>query len=84
MMPGGHQQGAEQGEFAGAELNGLIPQGHLAQQDMHLERTDADPLLQTRATAAQQQATAGGQFLQAKGLAQDVIGAGIEQGDHRF
>ena len=51
---------------------------------MHLQGADTHPLLQAGAAAAQQGATAGGQFLKAEGLAQHVVGTGIEQGHHRL
>ena len=51
---------------------------------MDFQGADADPLLQAAATATQQGAAAGGQFLQAKGLAQYVVGTRIEQGDNRL
>jgi len=44
---------------------------------MHLEGADADPFLQTRATAAQQGAAASRQFFEAERLAQHIIGATV-------
>ena len=51
---------------------------------MHLQGPDADPFLQTTATAPQQGATAGRQLFQPEGFAQHVVSAGIEQSHHRF
>ena len=80
--PWGHQQGAEQGKFPRAQLHRLIAQGHLTQQHMHFQRTHADPLLQAIATAAQEAAGPCRQLLQAKGFAQHLISASIEQAHH--
>jgi hypothetical protein len=79
-----HQQGAEQGELPRAEFHRLIPQGHLAEQQMDLKGSDTDPLLQPMAAAAQECAATGRQFLQAEGLSKHIISAGIQQGDHRL
>jgi hypothetical protein len=51
---------------------------------MNFQGADTDPFLQTRSASAQQGAAAGGQFFQAKGLPQDVIGPCIEKGNDGF
>ena len=51
---------------------------------MDFQGADADPLLQATAAATQQVTAAGGQFFQAKGLAQYVVGTRIEQGYDRL
>ena len=79
-----HQKGTKQGELPRAEFNGLIPQGHLAEQQMDLQRSDADALLQPMTAAAQEGATTGRQLLKAEGLAEHIISAGIEQRHHRL
>ena len=62
----------------------LVAQGYLAEQYVNFKRTNADPLLQTGAAAAQQGAAAGGKLLQAKRLAQHIICARIKQAHHRL
>jgi hypothetical protein len=76
--PRGHEQGTKQGKFPWTQLDRLVPQGYLAEQDVNFKRTNADPLLQTGAAAAQQGAAPGRQLLKAKGLPQHIVGAGIE------
>jgi hypothetical protein len=51
---------------------------------VHLQGAHANPLLQATATAAQERTGPGRQLLQAEGLAQHVVGTGIEQRDHRL
>ena len=51
---------------------------------MNHQGPHADPFLQAGAAAAQQGAAAGRQLFEAKGFAQHVVGAGIQQGDDRF
>lgn len=49
---------------------------------MHLQGAHTDPFLEAAAAATQQGAAAGRQLFKPEGLAQHVIGAGIEQGHH--
>ena len=61
--PRRHQECAKQGKFAGAELHRLLPQRHLAEEQMNLQRPNGDPLLKAAVPPLEQGAAAGGQFL---------------------
>jgi len=80
-MPRRHQQGTEQGELPRTQLDGLVAQGDLSQQQMHLQRTQGHLFMQAGA-AAEQLAAAGHQFLEAERFAQHILGATVEQGHH--
>ena len=81
---GGHQQGAEQGEFPRTEFNRLVSQGDLTQEEVHFQRSNRDPFLEAVMAPLEQRAAAGGQLLQAKGLAQNIISTVIQQPHDRI
>jgi hypothetical protein len=74
-----HQKCTQEGEFPGAEFNGLFSQRHLTEQQVHLKRSNGNAFLQATATPLEQGATAGCHLFETKGLAQNVIRSVIKQ-----
>ena len=57
--PRRHQEGTKQGEFAGAEFNGLLTQRDLSKQQMHFQGPHSHALLQATPPALEKRATTG-------------------------
>ena len=77
-LAGLFEQGAQQGEFARRDLEGLASEAHAVARRIEFERTVTQHGLTAAAAPAQQGADAGAEFVEVERFHEVIVGAGIE------